>query len=328
MIKQLSFWISALFVSASLFANDECVEPPTPPPPAKKLLPKPKGHANQMAAAYNAPCRIDVRESWDLFTSSSFLYWQMSQDNMEIAFADELNVTAYTSENQIKGNTVAMDFSFLPGFKVALGVCTDQDAWDAKIEYTMLHGTSSSSTNGVIAKGSSSEQGPLFPMWGNNATLGSNVFNDASENWRSNLDVIDMTLSRRYCVGKSLLFRTSYGGRAAWILQNVHVQYVNSSFSNFTPGTVDIYERSHCWSLGPRILLLTDWVIGQGFRFFGTAGGDLLYTKYKLQTKTNFIVAADGQTKFFIGREIVSALRTHLDMDLGLGWGSYFSDNN
>ncbi|MBI3901195.1 MAG: hypothetical protein HY324_03470, partial [Chlamydiia bacterium] len=310
--------ISALLLLSSLFANEENPTPNNLKPSSQKLLPKPKGRS-QMMSGYNAPCRTDVRESWDLFTSASFLYWQMSQDNMEIAFADELNVDAYTVNNQVKGNTVAMNFSFLPGFKVALGVCTDHDFWDAKFEYTMLHGTSSSATSGVFAQGSTDEKGPLFPVWGNVATLGENVFNNASENWRSNLDVIDGVLSRKYYVGKSLLFQPPFGARATWILQNVHVQYVNSSFTDFTPGTADIYERTHCWSLGPRAMLLTDWVIGQGLRFFGTAGGDLLYTKYKLQTKTNFILEESGETAFFIGKEVVSALRTHLDMDLGIG---------
>ncbi len=62
-----------------------------------------------MQSGYNAPARIDVRGSWDVFASASFIFWQLSQDNMEVAFADSLSNAAYTTANQVKGNLVQMD---------------------------------------------------------------------------------------------------------------------------------------------------------------------------------------------------------------------------
>ena len=42
---------------------------------------------NQMAPGYNAAARVEVRGAWDLFATASFIYWQLSQDNMDVAFA-------------------------------------------------------------------------------------------------------------------------------------------------------------------------------------------------------------------------------------------------
>lgn len=294
----------------------------------------------QMMPSYNAPARIDVRGSWDVFTSASFIYWQLSQENMQVAFADNLSNADYTTANQVQGSYVDMNFKYKPGFQVGLGINFDRDDWDAFAEYTRIHTTNTSSTNGTLLTAGSSA--PLLPTWGHPYVLGTNVYNTGSESWQCNLDLINLDLGRVYYVGTQLTFRPFFGARSALIQQNVHTQYVNTGFSNGTglfievPGVMNVVQRNHSWSIGPRVGFDTNWLFGQGLRFFGNANADLLYTKYKVQNKTSFVATSavagsgiiQGQNLFSITKEKPFALRTHLDLEMGLGWGSYFDNNN
>src|SRR5579862_9134922 len=106
LLKKTTLSLASLMtLTASVFGDE-----PACPPPRKSFEQKRKVTKNQMQPAYNAPSRIDVRGSWDLYITGSFVYWQLSQDNMEVAFNDHLPNANYTGSNQIKGNLVPMDF--------------------------------------------------------------------------------------------------------------------------------------------------------------------------------------------------------------------------
>lgn len=332
--KTMPWMVSSLMLAATVFGDDK----PTCMQKRKSFEQGQKMAKNQMMAGYNAPARVDVRGSWSLFTTGSFVFWQLSQDNMEVAFADNLSNTAYTTNNQIQGNLVQMDFDYKPGFKVGLGVNFDHDDWDAFAEYTRIHTSNSTSTNGVsLASGAPA---PLLPTWGHPYVIQTNAYNTAFEHWHCNLDTINLDMGRVYYVGTQLTFRPFFGGRSALITQNVHVNYVNTGFANAAgtfvevPGVMDVYQRNQSWSIGPRAGVNTNWMVGQGIRFFGNANADILYTKYKLQNKTTFIATntvgsfTTGQNLFQISKERTIALRTHMELELGLGWGSYFDNNN
>jgi len=329
-------WVAGLLLAAAPFYGDDKA---CRVPPRRSYEQGQKVAKTQMLPGYNASARTDVRGSWDVFASASFIYWQLSQDNMEVAFADTLSNAAYTTNNQINGNLVAMDFSYAPGFKLGLGVNFDHDDWNSFAEYTRIHSSHSASTNGeTLATGAPA---PLLPTWGHPYVIQTNAYNTASEKWNCHFDFIDLDLGRVYYVGTQLTFRPYFAARSAFITQNIHAQYVNSSFANNTgnflevPGVMDVYQRNHSWSIGPRVGVDTNWMVGCGIRFFGNANADVLYTKYRLQNKTTFVATSGvaqvltlGQNIFHIANERLFALRTHLDLELGLGWGSYFDNNN
>jgi hypothetical protein len=327
-------WLASLLtLTASVsFGNDNAN--PACPPQRKSFEQTRKVAKKQMQPGYNAPYRIEVRGSWDYYMTGSFIYWQLSQDNMELSFNDKLTNANYITNNQIKGDLIPMDFDYRPGYKVGLGMNLDEDNWDAYAEYTSLHASNIASTNGFeISPGVT---GPIFPTWGHPSVIQTNVYNSATESWHCNLDTIDLDLGRGYFVGTQLTFRPFFGLRSAFINQKVHVRYVNTSFmvspaSLEVPGVMNVIQRNRSWSIGPRVGIDTNWMVGLGMRFFGNANADVLYTKYKLQNKTSFIPTigtTTGIPLFHIARENVFALRTHMDLEMGLGWGSYFDNNN
>jgi hypothetical protein len=326
--------LSLLIATASVFGQ----ESPSRPMPRRGCGDQGQKIAkSQMMSGFNAPSRVEVRGSWDIYGTASFIYWQLVQDNMEVAFVDKLSNAKYLA-NQVRGKPSQMNFDYKPGFKVGLGMNLDLDYWDVYADYTMLHAKNHASTNSpTLPKGGI---GPLFPTGGHPSVVPTNVYNGASENWRSNLDLVNLDLGRSYFVGTQLTFRPFFGMRGAFITQNTHYTYVNHSFISAiepfeVPGVMNVFNRAHSWGVGPRVGLNTDWMLGLGIRFFGNANVDVLYTKYKVKNNATFIatttvdgVAAEGDNFFFKSISKAPTLRTHLDLELGLGWGSYFDSSN
>jgi hypothetical protein len=300
-------WIAAtLLVATSAFAqtgqvsqNRSCPAPVCCPAVEKVKL----------TCAYNAPARIEVRGCWDLYASASFTYWQALQDNMEYAIVNTGTNSAFN------GTVQNLGFDFEPGFKVALGMNFDHDNWDSRVEYTWFRGNTSSSVTATAPD----EIHPLL------ASPSSDTFLLASERWKLHMDLLDWELGRSYFVGKKLTFRPFIALRGAWIRQNVDVNYETPV--NAFSGNVYVDKKSRSWAVGPRVGLSSDWLFCDGFRLFGNGSGDILFTRYTTLKSEQF-QANIQQSSFEATQRNLNTVRTHLDLELGLGWGTYFDCNN
>jgi len=337
LLNKTTPWVAGLlFAAASIFGDDKPARPMQQQQQRKGCGEmSQKVTKAQMMPGYNAASRIDVRGSWDVYATASFVYWQLSQDNMEVAFLDELTNADYVaSPGSIMGKESSMSFNFKPGFKVGLGLNLDLDDWDLYAEYTRIHTTNSKSVSAETAADDSTA--PVLATAGHPFIVPLNAYNTASEKWNCNLDFINWDMGRAFYVGTQLTFRPFYGVRGGFITQNTHNNYVNTSFSSTgeVRGVKDVYNRAHSWAVGPRVGVCTDWMLGAGFRFFGGVDGDLLYTRYKVQNKTNFLATHSdtpyliGHSASYISKDIVRTVRSHVDLEGGFGWGSYFDNNN
>lgn len=243
-----------------------------------------------------------TRCPWDVYFDASFIYWQPIQDNMELG----LNVTTGTD------TAVNMDFDYKPGFKVGLGGNFDYDNWDLHAEYTWFHNTNS--TSYTAAAGTT-----VVPFYANPTDI-TGTSTAVNQSWRLRMDIGELTLGRWHYVGTKLTVRPSFGARGAWIRQKLS--------TNFTTGaaTDDSFTaKSTSWAVGPQIGLDTNWVLGEGFRFYGNAEGDILYTRFNRLSTTHVDDEADSVT---ISQRKYGTVRTHLDLELGFGWGTYLDCNN
>lgn len=267
---------------------------------------------------YNQCARIDVRCSWDVFATASFTYWQPVQDNMELGIVSDNTVVT----DVINGNVVNMDFDYKPGFKVGLGMNFDHDCWDTFVEYTWFRGSHSNTTTLNAAEAPNTT---LFPMWSAPSSLS---FYSGSQKWKLHMDLLDWQLGREYYVGTKLTYRPFFAARAAWIRQNLDVDYLNDGA--VTPVNDFVNKTSNSWAIGPRAGLYTNWMIGDGFRLYGNGAGDILFTQYtKLNSKETVATNAGVVSSFYsVKQRKLNTIRTHLDLELGLGWGSYFDCNN
>lgn len=254
----------------------------------------------------------------------SFIYWQPTEDNLEIGAVNNIGGTAGT----IRGNVVDMDFDFKPGFKIGVGGYFTYDNWDSHGEYTWLHTTNKESTS---VNSSASSTQTILPMWGSPATAGAFVYNSASAKWKMNMDILEVDLGRWCYVGTQLLFRPAFGARAAFIRQNYNVTYqANNPFpgnSTFRKSVVN--SKSHSWGIGPQTSLNANWLVGYGLRFFGIGEADLLFTQYSSlesnENNTPLAPSTASLAQFSMKQDDHNTLRAHLDLQLGIGWGMHWS---
>lgn len=277
----------------------------------------------QLMAGYNAPARIDVRGSWDIYADASFIYWQPTQENMELGIT---NTHATAATTGIQGNVVNMDFSFKPGFKVGMGMNFDHDNWDGRAEYTWFHSSHRASTNGPGGTNS----GVFLAFGAPNGTAATQPYNTVSQNWHLNMDIADFDLGRWYYSGTRLSVRPAVGVRADWIRQRLNNSAVNDlSTSAGAVDTMTYTARTTSWGLGPKVQLDANWMVGQGFRVYSTAEADVLYTNYtRLSSQETHTAVPSSTYDQQINQKSIGYVRTHLDLELGLGWGSYFDNNN
>jgi len=273
-------------------------------------------------AAYNYPSRTVTRCPWDVFFDVSFIYWQPTQENMELG----LLTTTYTGTS--KSQELNPTFNYKPGFKIGLGGNFDHDNWDMHGEYTWFHNTNSSSTGLPVSE--AGVVNGINPAWGSpNANYGtSNSYSTAAQKWTLDMDLLDLDLGRWYYVGTKLTCRPSFGLRGAVIKQQANQTYTNDNVLVGTVNTLTVKNKSNSWAIGPKFALDSNWVIGSGFRLFGNAEADVLYTRYTKLSSDLKNTSVTFVPEVFTKQSSVGTLRTHIDLVTGLGWGTYIDCNN
>ncbi|MBS0615035.1 MAG: hypothetical protein JSR58_00600 [Verrucomicrobia bacterium] len=267
-----------------------------------------RGHevsADQMGAGYNQSAMYDVTGTWDWFLEGSFIYWQTSQEGMDLGVTRVLPVGS-------PGRKVRyQDFDYKPGFKVALGFDTTFDDWVFFGEYTWLHHNNRHTKH-----------------YTGNTTLNARPWVDPTNethltrltsNWDFDLDIFDLALSRPFYQGTRLTVNPVFGLRAMWLDQSLTMHVTPTG----KPASVrnKVRYTSDSWALGPRGGLLSNWHLGAGFRIIGNAYAGLLYTRYtKVKDKQG---TQGGATAVSVSNGTRNWLRPQLEFDLGLGWGRY-----
>ncbi len=306
--KLISSAAAVLAVGSSAFAQSKtcpptpscCTPSPVQPEPGYELC------GDKFPAAYNAAARFDVQCSWDVFATASFLYWYANQDAMGLAYPYPADSSDYSPTG---GTAVIQEFSYNPGFKVGLGADFDHDNWVGFVEYTWFH--QQTKTENINAGA-----GNMFSM----SDWFYNLYDvtSFSSKWRSNLDILDATLSRPFYQGRSLTVLPFGGLRGAWIRQNLRMDA-----SSVLLGDVQSHNKSNSWAVGPRAGMQAHWLIGSGFRIEGDAAGSLLYTRFtNVGHRQDSGTGGDIDTLYM--PDDLNTVNPTFDMGLGLGWGSYF----
>ncbi len=298
---QYRLLISSLLASASLVADAPAATPPAKQP----LMP-----------AYTAPVDIRIDRSWDAYFVTNYLYWEALQDNMDLGVVSPATTAAVSIDGDVINNNVR----FSSGFQVGLGFGTNYDGWNTELLYTWLQNSHSTSKS----LGSSSSD-IIFPLWLSPQVLVPPA-TFASEKWELNLNVLDWTLGRSSLIGRRLTLYPFFGLRAAWIEQSAHVHYKDPT----QPPTSFYIGKSRSWAIGPEVGLFSDWLLGAGFKLYGSAEGDILYTRYTSLDSQEGRILADGttQTRRNVAQSNLNTVRPHSDLEFGVSWGDYFCNNN
>lgn len=287
---------------------------------------------SQMSSGYNAPARIDVQGSWDLFIDGEFLFWQACADNLAYATYSADPVYYQPPYN---GKLFLEKNKWKPGVRVKAGLGLNNDDWILDASWTHLIGRSKGSS--TRAAGTS-----LIPL------IYSSAFTNAdyvSGHAKNNFNMIDLNFGRPFYLGKSLTVSPVMGFRGHWnrisntvYAQNVTYLYYAQEGGFIIPatGSLDWLKQKssyHIWGLGPKAAVASNWLFGKGFRMFGEADFALLFerttAKAKETASASFVgVLRDGDTITNLKVKKQNLFRPNTKAEFGLGWGTYFDHSN
>lgn len=249
--------------------------------------------------AYLAPANVKLNDCWDVDVTASFIYWHVSQENMNVAYHEP---AVSSSVNHY--NMSYPEFSYKPGFKLGFGFNTNYDDWTGFFEYTWLH----QNTSHTSTAGSSTEIKAVNVL--SDTLVG---YTSVNSHWKMNMDKLDFGMSRPFYFSKRITMLPVGGLRALWIRQNFNNTYETSTQELL------VKSKSHSWAFGPMFGTATRWFFGEGFRFEGKGNGALLYTRY---TKVSSKQVA-GTTTDVAHQHDYNCLRPMMDLGIGFGWGTY-----
>lgn len=260
--------------------------------------------ADEIKTSYNQGYTIKVNQGWNLFLKSSFIWWQASQEGMELAITQPQGTSL-----AIDSTVIQMKYNYKPGFKIAAGYKSSYDDWQITVDYTWLHFTEkqfSGAPNFPV--------GNLKPLWLSTSSSAETT----SSRWRLSLDLVDLNLVREFFVTKKLLLTCFAGLRGDAINQKYNIVY---AYSNLEPLSKC---NSYSWGLGPRLGLNATWALAEGFGIFAKTFGSLLYAKFDLKNEQNQV-----ENPNFINiraKDTLSSLTPNGELDLGFNWESFFAD--
>ena len=243
---------------------------------------------------YNAPASISVKNSWDFDVFGSFIYWHVSEEGLTAAYL--LPETSPT----IVGSLKSPHFTYQPGFQVGFGFDTNYDDWTGWAKYTRLH----QKTNKPISANNPVEESFTIP-WIIEGGSGSVAIGDSATSfdveWKMLLDMLDAAFSRPFYQGTKIVLSPYAGMRALSIRQNYTIASAPQILQQgLVQGSVlnTISVSSRNWAIGPMLGSFAHWMLGKGFRFEGSAGASILYTRYTSVRHKEILLAQSGFQTF------------------------------
>ena len=257
-------------------------------------------------SGYNQKANINVCGAYDFFVTGTFLWFEAMQEQMELAI--EANTTTKP------GKVHDFNYDWKPAFKVGAGYNWNYDGWKTYIQYTRLSFSQSST---AIRNADHATMGQL---WAAQLTSAQSV-DRAKSRWKLNFNIIDAEKSRPFYSGQKLTFNMHVGLKGGWIRQRIN--FVARDANN-----VDYYANYKCdsWLIGPRGGIYSNWLLGNGFRFFGNGAASVFYQKFHKLTAlepeaNNPSTLAHGHTWK------LEKINGSIEGILGLGVGTYFDRN-
>ena len=285
-----------------------------------------------LPAGYNQSAAYDVDNSWDVFFTADFIWWCLQQETVRVGV--QTTPTSSGALGLLTGSdtTVFADPAYKPGFQVGLGFnMHGMDDWQLYSEYTWYQNTTTTTASGKVAT-TATEVSAVSGV-----TDDVIIATSASLESKFYFNNLNVMLQRPFYWGRKLTANFGWGLRALWLSQrfsgsasNLTSYPAGASSELAVSGSLTSTFHQKSWGLGPRFAFDTNWLLGWGFRFMADAAASVMYTRYThldgtLNGGGTYGVTANLSTN---SSTSYNTLRAVTETALGLGWGSYFGDNN
>lgn len=285
---------------------------------AEELPPPTASYCDTLPSA-----RPSVKNGWNLFTWTDWLYWKANETGLGYALNQEM--FDVTNENIMGYGEVANPkFDWESGFRVGLGYNIPHDQWDLTSVWTWYDGKGSDSQ-----ESNDDSEPTILPVF-----IHPNIYNDqsiaackdASYDVIIHLNVLDLDLGKQFKVAKWFSLKPHFGIRSAWVHQVHDVSY-DDLYDKSGDQVLDNYSThitNNFWGLGIRGGFGSDFGLRWGLSLVGDFSVSLLYglfetsysERFTLDSETRTVIAEDNS--FHAGRVVT-------DIDLGLRWTKGFA---
>ncbi|NGX36935.1 MAG: hypothetical protein K1000chlam2_00081 [Chlamydiae bacterium] len=275
----------------------------------------------------NAPVNpITCNGDWEI-TVAGF-YWRAYQPGMEYAIKnlvsnEETDERAHLIDAKFKNPHFDWDF----GFKIGLGYNTTCDGWDFGVLWTQYKGSASSHE-----EAENDDNTTLLNIWSNfrSTDNGDPLFTtDMETHWKVNLNLVDISLGRKYWNSKRLALRPHIGIRIAFINQDYDIHSKGGSWSLVTPnvnGELNIDNDFN--GAGIRAGFDTTWNFGCGWAIYGNFALSIINGHYNIDENETTRQAVEPHAKQAV-MEVEDSFRDSsfmTDLALGIQYSSLFCD--
>lgn len=231
-----------------------------------------------------------VRDGMDIHLSASFLYWTARLDTLTYAKSGFGNLTTATSPN--KGDVQSVDWSWDPGFKVAMGWNFCHGCWDMLLQYTWFY------TNVGDSKRSQFMQAGFEIFTPSFQSLDVPHFEKAHAHYDLHYQVGDLEFGRNFYVSKTLKLRPFVGAKGTWQKQDYNVFYetlpLQALFQQFTFNYTARFDHS-LWGIGVRMGMNTSWQFSKVFSLYGDFALTGMWVHYDTDRKDTFQLVDTNQ---------------------------------
>jgi len=293
---KLSIGTVMLFSMAALLFASSAFAIPAEPCDVQPQVCCEKPNPGPMAFAYPKDVGLSCPTDFTIF--GEFLLMQAQEGGLEYGVSGFLN-NAYRIQGQ---GTNHHDWNWNPGFRIGIGGYSPHDNWNLDARWTYLR----------IKDTASSGRG-LYPLY-----LGAFgvPFSYGSEKWKTHFNTLDLSFGKPYYISRSVIWHPYFCLSGAWLDQDIHITYKVADFH------ANVYASNDFWGIGLRAGLESEWIIGAGWKFIGTASSSLLFGRFDFSQEAT----SNFDLSYNIHHELYE-ISPNFELGLALNWGTHFSSN-
>jgi hypothetical protein len=260
--------------------------------------------------AFDFPKDLHLCDPVDFYVYAAGLIMQASEGGLEFGIQNNNgNLVAGTGGSAATltgGKVLGMDFGYNGGIRIGLGGYVDHDAWNLDASWTWVN---INNTQELLLP----SYATLIPLWslGIDTPLGQ-YGKQVNASWKGSYHTVDASLGKPYHVSRYFVLNPLIGARFAVIDQKYRVDY-----QGLPPARLIFHSKNNFVGLGPRAGITGDWILGRGFKIFGSFAASILRGHYAVNETAGTVVK--GFNEHFWDTSPV------METTLGLGWGRHFN---
>jgi len=249
-----------------------------------------------------------VRRSWNLFTTASFIYWTVREDGL-------IHAASGVSRNATEGSIHDLNWGMDAGFQVGLGLNIPHDGWDVFLEYTWINANARDS----VSKDRTTSD--LVSYWSGNG-IPNETLSFSKAVWDLHFKSLCLSLGRNSYLSQFFKMRIHAGLQGAWINQDYEVTQTVA----FNRSTNRLSLKQDFWGMGLRAGLDTAWQFNHNFSLFADFALAILWGQFEVSRRDRNIRNDVDTTNLFISGQ-PHTFEPTLALDAGLRWEMWFSDD-